>query len=1726
MRLTACLIALCLLAAATPAGAVNLPPDFEMLTVGGPSATFTNPVATAFAPDGRIFVSEQRGRIYLLVPDSNAVNPKTDYTKLSTPFLDIEDEVLGHWDRGLLGLALDPDFENNRWVYFAYMVETNVEVGSPFPDYVEDSYTRVERVQASLADPNVADETTRQVLIGATWDTGIPSTHTSHTTGTLVFGDDGTLLISHGDGAHFDGVDPGGRDPESFVAGRADPDEDVGAFRAPYLDSMAGKILRIDPNTGEGLPSNPWFEPGNPGSDRSRVWAKGLRNPYRMDLKRGSGSTNPADGNPGLIAVSDVGWQDWEEMNLSRGGEDFGWPCYEGLLPEPDYQSQTPTHSGCTGDDSYVTYGAMTWPHGSGGSAPFAGLRGLAAVGSTFVSGLSWPSAYRDRLYFTDYTGRWIYAVKLDENEQPVEMIEFATDTPTPVELRFDPYSRDLFSINFDDGTIVRYVYTGPTGAGEDPSPPTGVVASPGNGIVELSWDLNPEIDVVGYQVYRSFSDTGPWTQVTTQLVAETNWTDTGVLNDTEYWYYVVAVDGEEPARTSGPSATVSAIPIAKAWEWYVPHPGPTADFLAAPAPFPRRITLPDPNASPNYDLWTSNNRAPQLRREVHPTDDFTLEAGISLVDFISGELFHTGIIVRFSDFDALIFGPHRGTSLRLERTGSANIASTDPGLTAMDLRVVRTGTTYSFEYRADASQPWSVVHTYDTGTTPTHAGVFAKSWDPDVGLVVDVARLGLNELPPVAIAGADALTGPAPHTVQFSSTSFDPDGPFLAHAWDFGDGTTSGEAAPSHEFTAPGPYEVILTVTDGGGFTAADTLAVFAEGNQPPTAQITAPADGFEFINDGVSPLALEGLGTDPDDLPDSLSYTWSIDLHDGGSTTAGYLTPAAGALSSFIPDVVDAGQGVTWDIVLTVTDPGGLSAADTVTVVDATLPPVALLDLRAALADGAAPPAVPGAASPWVNLGSAGAAADGALLNFGGVTGWAGDGSPGEPWRLDFDGVDDVVVVGAGTLPGLDQAASVEMWVRFPQDVASRAYLLEWLETTAAPFPGMSLAVENGQLRIFLGSWIDLAPVEPSRWSRILVTKGPGQWLVELDGAVVGQGSTGNLGAQVTELVLGAGTFAGAGIYSEHAAVSIAEVRVWDRALSDVNRTVLASLDHTAWTNAPRLELVAPAMVDNDGPHPLTLTGIDFVDGATVQLMQADVDTVDAESVTFVGTTEVTASFDFLDFTAGPRDVVVTNPDGQQSVLPAAVTVNAPSPAILEFLASMPDAANPPAVPSIDEPWLSTLGPDTLRFEGLEISQSGWRGDGSVSSPWHLQLDGDDDLLTLAGPGLDSLDATTEITAEFWVQVDVADSSGTLFEWSEYFESFQLSLTRDGLALFHHDLIYDLAPLVRDRWTHVVLTLDGTATRLYLDGVEAGSAPGITLGETPPTLTIGESLNARLSVLRLATVAMTANQIISGYGSDKAAYPPRESARISLSGSTDFLADGDSLSVDLMYDDLGNDFGLRGTSVSVNYDPTLLAFVEATEGDFLPSAGSTFFTVDTATPGTISFDTTLLGQGAGAMGAGAIAQLRFAHVVVPADTTTTLTITLDELVDAGDPPTPIPALSLKPMPLFLHGGTIVASPQALPRTRLHGAAPNPFNPRTTIAFDLERPGRARLVVYDLAGRQVRVLADETLGAGRHEFIWDGVDQQGRRVASGVYLYALRPDGGDTLVRKMTLVK
>ena len=315
------------------------------LTLGLPPGFVDEPVLTgwneaaglAFSPVGdHLVVWEKAGRVWLV----------RNGQRQAAPLLDINDEVNAWRDFGLLGFALDPAFETNGYIYALYTVDHHHLQFFGTPNYnpaandiFVNTIARLTRFTTREVNGiRTADPASRFVLIGETAQTGFPVCHQSHSIGSLAFAADGTLLVSNGDGASYELADTGGPIPSSsntaLAEGIITPKEDVGAFRAQLVDSLSGKILRIDPATGNGLASNPFYDASAPRAPRSRVWGMGLRNPFRFSIKPGTGGTNPAAGMPGELWIGDVGWADFEELNRApTGGLNFGWPLFEGLTP-------------------------------------------------------------------------------------------------------------------------------------------------------------------------------------------------------------------------------------------------------------------------------------------------------------------------------------------------------------------------------------------------------------------------------------------------------------------------------------------------------------------------------------------------------------------------------------------------------------------------------------------------------------------------------------------------------------------------------------------------------------------------------------------------------------------------------------------------------------------------------------------------------------------------------------------------------------------------------------------------------------------------------------------------------------------------------------------------------------------------------------------------------------------------------------------------------------------------------------------------------------------------------------------------------------------------------------------------------------------------------------------------------------------------------------------------
>ena len=517
------LLVLCALLTSRDVGAqLTLPPHFEIVTLPG---SYNLPVGLTFTPDGAIVLIEKPGTVRVLSAEGQ---------EQAVPLLDLVAEVNNDWDRGLLGVALHPGFVADggptSWLYLLYTVSPNPPFDNPYNGGGKYSFSRLTRWRVeTLAGALVADLASRQVLLGNQLPDGsvpdaIASLHNSHSNGTLRFADDGSLLVATGDGAHYDFQDNGGADNAGFddlvhpgtgLLGPTPKVQDEGAFRSQDPRSLSGKLLRIDPATGFGYPSNPFFD-GDPASNPSRVWALGLRNPFRMHLVPGTGASDPGLGQPNVAVLGDVGWNVWEELNVARfGGENFGWPCYEGNPSVPGYQSfsggqpgqvtcQTPTQG-------VLTAPALAWHHSDPSQLqppgvhvddqgnPLGGFRGNCAIGGPIYTGGSYPPEFVGRMFVSDYGRAWIRSVEFGPSFEVLAVHNFAGKVGQVVDIERHPITGDLYLCNLAGNVVQRLGY------GANLTPVAQATATPTQGSAPLavqfdgSGSSDPDDDPLGY---------------------------------------------------------------------------------------------------------------------------------------------------------------------------------------------------------------------------------------------------------------------------------------------------------------------------------------------------------------------------------------------------------------------------------------------------------------------------------------------------------------------------------------------------------------------------------------------------------------------------------------------------------------------------------------------------------------------------------------------------------------------------------------------------------------------------------------------------------------------------------------------------------------------------------------------------------------------------------------------------------------------------------------------------------------------------------------------------------------------------------------------------------------------------------------------------------------------------------------------------------------------------
>lgn len=537
IRLLICLAAALWLASFSTLSAFTLPAGFSEVAVG---SDWTEPVGVAFDPSpdaaNRVYVWERAGRVWIV---ENGV-------KLPTPLLDISDEV-GAWrDHGMLGLALHPNFHQNGYIYVSYVVDRHhlMNAGTPAynpatNEYFAATIGRITRYTARSANNFTSvDPASRKVLVGETKSTGIPICYQSHGVGQLVFGNDGMLLASCGESSNHEEVDDGTK-PNLTYATQALADgiitakENVGAFRSQLIGSLSGKILRLDPETGNGVVGNPFFLATRPRAAQSRVWALGFRNPFRFTVRPETGSHDPAEADPGVIVLGDVGWGAWEEINVINGpGKNCGWPLFEGLTTHESFIFYSPQNLEAPNPlggffkfrDLLVqeTRATPSWPNplnptrqvppnvphfmhtrpvidvshltnpegparaatffdttageilvGAPGS-PVAGPQfgANASVGGVFYTGTDFPEQYRGKYFHADFGRGWIKTVTFNANQRATEIADFATGG-APVFLATHPTLGGLYAVDYGTATVFKISYA-PNGN----TPPTASAAA------------------------------------------------------------------------------------------------------------------------------------------------------------------------------------------------------------------------------------------------------------------------------------------------------------------------------------------------------------------------------------------------------------------------------------------------------------------------------------------------------------------------------------------------------------------------------------------------------------------------------------------------------------------------------------------------------------------------------------------------------------------------------------------------------------------------------------------------------------------------------------------------------------------------------------------------------------------------------------------------------------------------------------------------------------------------------------------------------------------------------------------------------------------------------------------------------------------------------------------------------------------------------------------------
>jgi glucose/arabinose dehydrogenase/PKD repeat protein len=419
------IVATMALIAATLTGVVAAEPDAEASPATGLPAGFTDelvanvsgPSELRWTPDGRMLVTGKNGLLRVITAGG---------TLLPAAALDLAPRLCTNGERGLVGLAVHPNFAVNHYVYLYY---TYPKYGTCNESEIDGPVNRISRFV--LPDTNVIDPASEMVLLETP-----PMYRDHHTAGDLHFGSDGNLWATIGDtGARSLGW------PQdlSKIAGKIVRITDSGGIPAdnPYTGAGTARC-----NVG-GVPPA-----GSPaGTKCQEIFSRGFRNPYRMAMDPNAVGVR--------FFVNDVGQHTWEETSQGPvAGGDYGWPAREGPCLADTDTSCGPAPPGVADPVNFYHHG----------------VDGGAATGAAFVPNGVWPAEYDGAYLFADYVFGKIYrlvpngsgCLACSPPRSGYDMVEFAT-AASVVSMRFGPDGAGsaLFYVTRDGSEVRRIRYVG-----------------------------------------------------------------------------------------------------------------------------------------------------------------------------------------------------------------------------------------------------------------------------------------------------------------------------------------------------------------------------------------------------------------------------------------------------------------------------------------------------------------------------------------------------------------------------------------------------------------------------------------------------------------------------------------------------------------------------------------------------------------------------------------------------------------------------------------------------------------------------------------------------------------------------------------------------------------------------------------------------------------------------------------------------------------------------------------------------------------------------------------------------------------------------------------------------------------------------------------------------------------------------------------------------------------